>query len=381
MRKTILNIKLSTGFKEISFILTIFLITRLVTWYLGYTSYKLLEPVNAHRYVWNYVSDKRIDIWAVWDSGYYIDIAKNGYSEKLSTNKETLNQANYAFFPLYPLLLRFGYNMIHNEVLFGVIISNISLLFASIFLFYLVKLDFDEDTAQYSLLFLYAFPTAFILTSVYTEALFLCLSLASIYCGRNSNFLLAGIFGFFCALTRNLGLLLIAPLFLFAIENKTDFWRKTSQYIQILFIPLGTLLYSLYVNSITGNFLSFLSIQEAWGRKLGSPITYILEGVRSNLYKDSFTSIFVILAIPILLLIYKYLKTPYFLYSVALFFTPLFTGIASMPRYMLVIFPIYICLALLAKKSAKIGYLLLFISTLTQGMMLVFWTSGFDLLM
>ncbi len=77
----------STLFKEISFILILFLLTRVSTWYLGYTSYKLLEPLSKHWYVWNYVEDKKIDIWGVWDSGHYINLAQEGYSTKISKNR------------------------------------------------------------------------------------------------------------------------------------------------------------------------------------------------------------------------------------------------------------------------------------------------------
>ncbi|HLD51109.1 hypothetical protein A3K34_01690 [candidate division WWE3 bacterium RIFOXYC1_FULL_40_10] len=381
MNKKLLSIVQTIRFKEIFFILLIFFISRLVTWFLGYYSFKLLEPINSSRYVWNYVTDKKIDIWAVWDSGYYLNIADEGYSSKISTYRETLNQANYAFFPLYPLLIHISTFVLHSKVLAGIIISNMSLLAASFILFYLVKQDYDSKVAQYSLFYLYAFPTAFIFTSVYSEALFLALSLISFYFGKNNKYFLAGIFGFFAALTRNVGIFLLIPIIFFYIKHKTDYWNKLTHLIQIALIPTGTLLYALYVRSLTGEMLSIINIQSAWGRRFGSPIKYIFDGLESNLYQHRFTSIVVLLTLFILLMCFRYLKPAYSSYALILFLLPLFTGLTSMPRYILVIFPIYIMLGLIAKRNLNLANLLLFVMAITQGMMLVFWTSGLDLLM
>ena len=127
--------------------------------------------------------------------------------------------------------------------------------------------------------------------------------------------------------------------------------------------------------------MAFVYIQKSWGRVLGSPISYILDGLRSNLYQHSFTAIFVILTTIVLITGIKSLKKTYLLYAGALLIIPLFTGITSMPRYILVIFPVQICMAMIVVKFPKVGGLLLVTMALTQGMMLVFWTSGFDLLM
>jgi Gpi18-like mannosyltransferase len=66
----------------------------------------------------------------------------------------------------------------------------------------LVKEFHPEIDPYLPIIFLLIFPTAFFLNAVYTESLFLFLSLATFYYALKKNFFSAGIFGFFASLTR-----------------------------------------------------------------------------------------------------------------------------------------------------------------------------------
>ena len=145
---------------------------------------------------------------ARWDSFWYLDIAQNGYifkgPEKLS---------NIVFFPLYPLLIRATSFFVGGNFIFaGWILSVIFLFLALLYFSKLVREFHSEVNPQMPLALLLIFPTAFFLNSIYTESLFLFLSIASFYYAFKKNFVLAGIFGFFASLTRITGILLFIPL-------------------------------------------------------------------------------------------------------------------------------------------------------------------------
>ena len=111
--------------------------------------------------------------WANFDGGYYLAIARQGYL-----------QFQQAFFPFYPLLIRFLARFLKDYLFSSLLISHLAFL-AVMYLFYrLTKLDFGQKAARMAVLFLLLFPTSFYFGSAYTEALFLALVLASFYAAR-----------------------------------------------------------------------------------------------------------------------------------------------------------------------------------------------------
>src|SRR5689334_1899057 len=101
--------------------------------------------------------------WNRWDTGHFTSIATQGYVNVLKT----------AFFPLYPLLMRALMIVIHNALVAGLLISDISGFVALLVLYQLVREDFDQERALRTVLYLAIFPTAFFLMAAYNEALFL----------------------------------------------------------------------------------------------------------------------------------------------------------------------------------------------------------------
>jgi hypothetical protein len=112
-------------------------------------------------------------VWARWDSGYYLTIARNGYSA---------SNATPAFYPLYPLILRFIKIVTNLDVVsIGTIFSTIFTTIAFLVIFNTFSADFDISINKDIILLLSLFPTAFFLFSIYTESLFLFLSII-VYC-------------------------------------------------------------------------------------------------------------------------------------------------------------------------------------------------------
>ena len=141
--------------------------------------------------------------WANWDGAWYISIASHGYHQPQS----------WAFFPFYPSLLRGTAALTDGDyVLAGVAVSMVAALAAAAVLYLLVEDDHGPRVALWTVLFLAFFPTSFFLQAVYTESLFLLMSVACVLWARRGRWELAGLAGMLAALTRNTGILLLIPV-------------------------------------------------------------------------------------------------------------------------------------------------------------------------
>ena len=178
---------------------------------------KILPPVPALGYYMPELpglAHYLLQPWHNWDGHWFSLIAQQGYFERPTA----------AFFPLYPLLLAGVSWFLDGQIeLAGVLISNIALLGALALLYQLVQLDFPRAVARRALLHLAIFPTAYYLGAVYSESLFLLVSVGALYAARRDTWWLAGVLGFLAALTRSQGILLLIPLAILFVRQQG--WR------------------------------------------------------------------------------------------------------------------------------------------------------------
>jgi len=147
-----------------------------------------------------------------WDAGHYVAIAENGYDDPKRA----------AFFPLYPLLARAAGTPVGSSLWGGVLVSLVALAVALFLLHRLVALEVGERYARPVLLVVALFPTAFFFNAIYTESLFLALSVGAFYFARRERWALAGLCGGLAAATRNTGVLLLIPLLLLPRARRRD---------------------------------------------------------------------------------------------------------------------------------------------------------------
>jgi hypothetical protein len=147
-----------------------------------------------------------------WDAGHYVAIAERGYDQPLRA----------AFFPLYPLLSRAVTAPLESPLLGGVAVSFGALAAALYLLHRLVALELGERYARPALLVTALFPTAFFFSAIYTESLFLALSVGAFYAARRDRWALAALAGGLAAATRNTGVLLLVPLLLLPRTRPRD---------------------------------------------------------------------------------------------------------------------------------------------------------------
>lgn len=137
-----------------------------------------------------------------WDSIHYLAIAQHGYARP----------GDAVFFPLYPLLIRgFGF-LIGSDPLAGVLISAGCLAIALTVLHRLTELELGWRAADAAVLLVAFAPLSFFFTAVYTESLFLALSLGCLYAARRERWRLAAVLGALAAVTRVTGVVLAVPL-------------------------------------------------------------------------------------------------------------------------------------------------------------------------
>jgi hypothetical protein len=353
--------------------------TRAVLVLIGLVSRALLAPLRTEPYPWNYSKSLWLAIWGVWDSGWYLDIAQFGYSAAGRTDPEILNQANYAFFPLYPLTLRALGPLVGGPFNAGLIVSNVSLVGACLALRRLVALDHDAATARRAVRYLILFPTAFILSGVFSESMFLALSLAAFLFVRRDRPLLAGAAGYFAALTRPVGVFLVLPLAL-------AYWKERRDHRQPLplragwlaLVPLGLATFAAYNYVLTGHALAFARIQTSWGHTLGSPLTVLVRGLGEADVSARFSAWMTLAAIALLVAGARRLGLAYCVLSLFFILVPLAAGLNSMPRYLLAVFPIPILLARFGERR-NVDEVLTASLALLQGFLMVFWANGFGL--
>lgn len=297
--------------------------------------------------------------WVQWDGPHYIDLAKNWYT---SFGQQSLW---IVFYPLYPILIKILAIITSDFLVSAILVSLLFSLFTSIILFELTILDFDRKTALLAVWFLNIYPTSYFLQASYTESLFLFVSMASIYFFRRNLFKASGFFGALSTLTRINGILLL-PVFLMEKGLRKNL-------IALILTPVGFLIY-LLINYLTFNepFHFFKPLSSYWHKHFDFPWNGITNGLNfiSN-YKDevfiTYTFEFITIFFILLLTIFIFLKIRrsygvYMLLNLLLFTSTSF--ILSVPRYSLILFPIFIALATIKSRLILITISLIFIPLL-----------------
>ena len=337
-------------------------------------------------------SDKLwLDVWAVWDSGWYLDIAQRGYSahsiSKLVAASALPGQYNYAYFPLYPMLMRAAGSVLRGDYcLGGFLVSNLSLAVALVFLYKLVSLEAGPETARRSVRYLLLFPMSFFFSGVFTESLFLMLAVICFYAARKGAWFWVGVAGFFLTLTRSIGLLVLLPLLVEYLAARRFRLRQIrSDILWLGLLPLGMGVFMAYTWHLTGDWLAFYHVQAAWGHRLVNPLGVILQGLTTTTPTPTLFVRFPLGLVAVLLILTvlfcRRLPASWTILSLLLIVLPLLSNEPSYifsgnyPRYAAVAFPVYIVLAKITS-NRLVDAALMTASVLLLGFMMSFWCCG-----
>ncbi|HKE36202.1 MAG TPA: mannosyltransferase family protein, partial [Candidatus Baltobacteraceae bacterium] len=290
-------------------------------------------------------------VWGRWDAVHYLDIATKGYTG-----------FDMAFFPLYPLLIRVVGEFAGNHLVAGLLISNAAFFFGLLFLYKLLEHEYDRPTARRAIFYVSVFPTAVFFSAVYSESLFFMLTVASFYYMRAHRWWMAGVIGFFAALSRVEGVLLAVP---FAIEWLTYYWKPLQRpgrdrmiaianFAPVLLVVCGLLVYMTYLWVLRGDPLYFSHVQIHWNRHFAMPWVSVFNAFHKiaiatsgqTVATQSLEIAFTFLMIAVLGFGFLSLRPSYIAYMGLSILAPMCTSsLMSMPRFALVLFPMFAILA------------------------------------
>jgi Gpi18-like mannosyltransferase len=320
-----------------------------------------------------------LDLFYRWDSGWYRQIALRGYYF------EPGKESSVNFFPLYPLLVRIFSLGLFDEKIVGFIISNVALLLAAFYLYKLVKIDHgDTNLPSRTVFYFLICPVSFFFSIFYTEGLFLFVSIAAVYYARQKNWPAASVFGFFAATTRNMGVFVIIPLLLEYFEVsfhsfKIDTKKIRRSLLWLALVPAGLGIYMVYLQVRFGDAIAFLHASKGWHRRLVS-IFKTLSDLRhySLFYRIIFCGA-ILAALVLIALSIKYrIRISYISYSVVFLLVYLSSNnLESIPRFISVIFPLYLGIALFENKHSRMSYILTLISTMLLTLFTILFTNGY----
>jgi hypothetical protein len=213
------------------------------------------------------------DVWARWDSVWFLRIAEHGYASGSHTDA--------AFYPLYPATVAgLGRVLFGHYVVAGLLISLAASLGAFLLLHRMAEERLGADGARRTVLYLAVFPMSLFLIAVYSESLFLLLALAAFWLAERRRWLPAWTVAGLALLTRIAGVALLPALLLMA-------WRAPDRRRALagVLIPAGLFAgYPIYLAARTGDGLAFLRSQGHWSRHLSyaGPLGGIWDGLRSG---------------------------------------------------------------------------------------------------
>ncbi len=255
----------------------LFLITRLALLAAGLAGYALLPPGKAltgESLRLEHDVPVALDIWARWDSEWYLLIADRGYDATDALNHLSIGylpEDTAGFFPLYPLLIR-ALTPLVGAVGAGIVISNLALLTVLWLLPAAARDLWGREFggraglgAGTALLFI---PFTLFHSAVYAESLFLALSLATFLLIRKERYDWAGFLAALATLTRPFGALLVILLLL-------EWWRRRHHsrwgWTAVGGVALALGLYMLFCYGLFGDALAFVHRQGRWRGAMGPP--------------------------------------------------------------------------------------------------------------
>src|SRR3954467_1150575 len=217
---------------------------------------------------------------ARWDAVWYLEIANSGYGAE---------RHRAAFFPLYPLLVAAvgvaGGGSPASLLIASYLVALAAFLASLVLLYRLVALELGRPLAGPTLLLLAFFPASLYFGAPYSESVFLLASVGAFYAARRGHWAWAGVAAAAAAATRSAGVLLLVPLaVLYLWGPRADRpgpgrHRLGADAAWLLLAPLGLAAYALYLQLAHGDGLGFLDVQHAWYRHFAGPLGGIWDGV------------------------------------------------------------------------------------------------------
>lgn len=291
-----------------------------------------------------------------WDGGWYVEIARSGYPGTVAV-EGTGNR--WAFFPALPAVIRgvaraTGLSYEHA----GILVALLFALTAAVAVWLAVRRVFGNRVADRTVAVLCFFPTAYTLSMVYTEGLFITAAALCIWLLHEQRWTLAGLAATGAGLTRSVGAVLVLACLVIGLRAVWQ-GRSTRPLAAIVVAPLGLLAWMFYQWHRVGTPFAFIKAEAAWSHHFiwfSSPFqaSWRLLTDRSD-WKDAgdvlgASAVVIVLATGALLVYHHLRRSPiplaWWIFTVGgvlAAFSPFWP--TSVPRYVMAVFPLLAMLA------------------------------------
>jgi Mannosyltransferase (PIG-V) len=274
---------------------------------------------------------------ARWDSAWYLTIARYGYRPDLGAG----TARRTAFFPLYPLGVHAIAWLGVPAIAAGVLLSMGALALALYGIHRLTTLELARaasgargahaasgwhgasaasgargalsparaaDAARLAVMLTAFAPMAFFLSAVYSESLYLALSVGLFWSARHGRWAWVGVLGALASATRSAGLVLVLPAVMIYLYGPREDrpadragaredrpadragarrrrlrarYRVRRDALWLALAPMGVVLYCAYLALAGGDPLAPFHSQELWGRRFAGPFVGVWDGARA----------------------------------------------------------------------------------------------------
>lgn len=323
-----------------------------------------------------------VTAWERFDGLWFLGIASEGYVEGSGTA---------AFFPLYPLAIRgLAFLLGGHHLAAALLIANLSFLGALVVLYFLTAREWGEPVARRSVVYLAVFPTAFFFFAPYSESPFLFLILLAFWGARVGRWEVAGLAGALAGATRSVGILVVPALLVEAVRVGRRDGRRAAlrPVLWSLVAGAGIAAYLLFWQQAAGDWLAPLRGQQNWQREFMLPWITLWNGTGEAFrwigqYPGGYHLLDWLVVAPALAAaawVALRARASYAVYTWLSLLVPLSYPFAarpflSMPRFILVMFPLVWAAALWAEGRRGVHEAVIGVSAAGLGIMTVLFAT------
>lgn len=318
---------------------------------------------------------------ARWDGGWYLSIIRNGYS--VAEVDAQLGATNYAFFPLYPMLVR---GIVAATGLPGVW-AGAALSLACFFLacvlihHYALALGYTARTGLRAVVLINVVPQSIIFSALYSEALFVMLLAAALLAMRREHHWLAAGAAALLSATRPTGVLFVVfagAHLLLATPRQTLLapWRDAQRFLPLAAAPFGLVGYWWFSYLTTGDaFAQATTAAHGWTRMMAPP--WRMPPLVATSWEAAYWIIGSLVAFAFSLALVRLRLFADWLYCLANFLLVWSMTVPhSLVRYVIVLVPIYVGTARILAGRPRAYAALVAGLALISTLMMIAWSYG-----
>ncbi len=328
----------------------IYLISRAVTW-----ATLAASQVITHKSILGEVDR--------WDSRWFLRAAVEGWPRHLAYESGHVAGSTIAFFPLFPLAIRWLADLpLVTPLAAGIILTSVSGMTAMIGVWALVRHYDDGPSADRATLLVALFPGSFVLSMVYSEGFALTFLAFGILALLQRRWLLAGLLGLLASATTPVALAFEVSCLWCAYRELADHrnWRAL---VAPILAPLGFVGYQVWIWQHTAT-LNAWRLTERGGWKSYPSLVYavhtvtifVRDPIATNMTDNLLFVCTVLVVVAAVVAIRSSMPTPMLLYGLSAAVLGMISApIGLRPRFVFLAFPLIVAVGTWLKGRAYVA--------------------------